>query len=185
VWVMDAGGGNAHSITERCGQCGPDWQRVAPLGPTPNDAELFPTPTPTRTPVPRPPHVTMPAPVTRTAVGPGRLSRVALAPTRFRWRARSAATLSLSLSRPTRVTFSVTRSGREKTLRAVARDLPRGDTALALKSLLPRTLKPGVYVVTARGQIRGNVAHRAFRVLKPTLSAGRAGSTRSERHRRH
>jgi hypothetical protein len=101
-------------------------------------------------------------------VGPGRLSRVTLAPTRFRWRARSAATLRLSLSRPTRVAFTVTRSGRARALRTVARNFPSGETALALKSLLPRTLKPGLYVVAARGQLRGNVAHRAFRVLKPT-----------------
>ena len=168
VWVMEADGGNAHPITDRCGQCGPDWQRVAPFGPTPHDEEIFPTPTPTPTPVPMPPRFIRPAPVPRTIVAPGRLSRVTLAPTRFRWRARSAATLRLSLSRPTRVTFTVTRSGRARALRTVARDLPSGETALALKSLLPRRLKPDLYVVAARGQLRGNVAHRAFRVLKPT-----------------
>jgi Tol biopolymer transport system component len=168
VWVMDADGRNAYSITDRCGQCGPDWQRVAPLGPTPDDKDLFPTATPTSTSVPSPPRIIVPAPVPRTVVGPGRLSRVTLAPTRFRWRARSAATLRLSLSRPTRVTFSVNRSGRAKALRTVARDLPSGETTLALTSLLPRTLTPGGYVVTARGELRGNVAHRAFRVLKTT-----------------
>ena len=41
VWVMDADGSNARPVTDRCGQCGPDWQRVAPFGHTPDDEELF------------------------------------------------------------------------------------------------------------------------------------------------
>lgn len=164
VWVMDADGTNARPITDRCGQCGPDWQRVAPFGPTPNDEE----PAPTSTPTPTPPRFHPPAPpVTRPSSGPGRLSRVALAPDRFTWRARTAATLRLSLSRPTRVTFAVTRSGGTKALRTVVLDLPTGETLLALKKLMPRTLKPGRYVVSARGPLRGNVANRAFRVLRP------------------
>ena len=77
-------------------------------------------------------------------------------------------TLHLSLSRPTPVTFAVTRAGRTNTLRTVARDLPAGQSALALKRLLPRKLKPGRYAVSARSPLRGNVAHRAFRVLRPS-----------------
>jgi hypothetical protein len=166
VWIMDADGSDARPITDRCGQCGPDWQRVAPFGPTPDDEELFPTTTPT--PTPTPPRFDPPAPpVTHPIAGLGRLSRVELAPGRFTWRARRAATLRLSLSRPARVTFTVTRAGRTKALRTVVLDLPKGETRLALKPLLPRALKPGRYVVSARGPLRGNVANRAFRVLRP------------------
>ena len=64
VWVMNADGSNAHAITDRCGQCGPDWQRVAPFGPTPADAEIFPDATPTPTPSPQLPRFDRPAPPT-------------------------------------------------------------------------------------------------------------------------
>lgn len=163
VWVMNADGGNARPITDRCGQCGPDWQRVAPFGPTPDDAELFPEPTPAPPPPPRPERPTQP---TQPTSFPGRVSRVTLTPARFTWKARATAKLSLSLSRPARVTFTVKRAGRVKRLRTVALDLPAGKSTFPLKRFLPRKLKPARYVVTTRGPLRGNVANRAFRVLK-------------------